>query len=176
MCWRAQKPRLSVEWSFAQTRELVCAMAFKMYPAFIVLFSVVLTLASSKSFGRSSAENGGRSALARSGSHRSFARSLNHHHGPNRGAFWPGGGSFVYEPSNGEPKIDVTRPISGDVHYTCTYDIPWDWVHRCPTFIKPSEPISAPVVIPHVPGCPTQTAKVLMGDGKEETISIVRCY
>ena len=24
--------------------------------------------------------------------------------------------------------VDVYRPM-----FTCTYDIPWDWVHRCPS-------------------------------------------
>jgi hypothetical protein len=37
---------------------------------------------------------------------------------------------------------EVERPIveapplkqSDDLRYTCVYDIPWDYVHRCPQF------------------------------------------
>ena len=176
MHWRARKPRLSVNWNAAQTYELVCAMAYKVYAAFIASLGVALTLASSESFGRSGAANAGRSASTHSTSHRSVARSLHHHHGRNTGAFWPAAGGFFYNPPNGEPELDITQPQSGDVHYTCTYDIPWDWAHRCPPFVSSSEPPSAPVVRPYVPGCPAQTVTVPMGDGKEQTVSIVRCY
>jgi hypothetical protein len=175
MRWRAQKPQRSVHWTAAQTYELVCAMAYKMYAAFIASLGVALTLASSESFGRSGAASGGKSALTHSTSHPSIARSQ-HHHGRNTGAFWSAAGGFFYNPPTGEPKVDVTQPQSGDVHYKCTYDIPWDWAHRCPPFVSPSEPSSAPVVRPYVSGCPAQTVTVPMGDGKEQTVSIVRCY
>ena len=176
MRWRAQKPRRSVHWTAVQTYEIVCPMAYKMYAAFIASLGVALTLASSESFGRSGAASDGRSASTHSISHRSVARSLHHHHGRNTGAFWPAAGGFFYNPPNGEPNVDITQPQSGDVHYTCTYDIPWDWAHRCPPFVSPSEPPSAPVVRAYVPSCPAQTVTVPMGDGKEQTVSIVRCY
>jgi hypothetical protein len=176
MHWWARKPQLSVNWNAAQTYELVCAMAYKVYAAFIASLGVALTLASSESFGRSGAANAGRSASTPSTSHRSVARSLHHHHGRNTGAFWPAAGGFFYNPPSAEPKVDISEPQSGDVHYTCTYDIPWDWAHRCPPFVSSSEPPSAPVVRAYVPGCPAQTVTVPLGDGKEQTVNIVRCY
>jgi hypothetical protein len=176
MHWRARKLQFSVNWNAAQIYELVCAMAYKMCAVFIASLGVALALASSGSFGRSGAANAGRSASTHSTSHRSVARSLLHHHGRNTGAFWPAAGGFFYNPPNGEQNVDITQPQLGDVHYTCTYDIPWDWAHRCPAIVGSSEPPSAPVVRPYVPGCPAQTVTVPMGDGKEQTVSIVRCY
>ena len=82
------------------------------------------------------------------------------------------GGRSGWTRSTIHPSVDVTKPISGDVHYTCTLDLPWDWVHRCPS---PSEPPSEPVVIPSVPGCPEQHVTVSRGDGKEQSVTIVRC-
>ena len=176
MHWRARKPRLSVSWATAQMYELVCAMAYKMYAVFIASLGVALTLASSGPFGRSGAANAGRPASTHSTSHRSVARSLRHHHGLNTGAFWPAAGGFFYNPPNGEPTVDFPQPQSGDVHYMCTYDIPWDWAHRCPPIVGSSEPPSAQVVRPYVPACPAQTVTVPTGDGKEQTVNIVRCY
>ena len=150
-------------------------MAYKMCAAFIVFLGMSLTPASSKSFGGSGPANGGRSASTHSTSHRSVARSRQRRHVRDGGAFWPGAGSYVYEPSNGEHNVDVTQPISGDAHYTCTHDIPWDWVHRCPPFVSHPKP-PAPVVMPHVAGCATQTVTAPMADAKDQTVSIVRCY
>jgi len=28
---------------------------------------------------------------------------------------------------------------SDDLRYTCVYDIPWDYVHRCPQFNTPRQ-------------------------------------
>src|SRR5271169_4348314 len=172
MRWRARKPPLSVSWTAAQTDELMCPMAYKMYAAFIASLGVALTLASSESFGRSGAANAGRSAATHSTSHRSVARSLHHYHGRNTGAFWPAAGGFFYNLPNGESKVDITQPQSGEIHHTCTDDIPWDWAHRCPPFVSSSEPPSTPAVRPYVPGCPAQTVTVPMGDGKEQTVNI----
>jgi hypothetical protein len=175
MRWRALKPRLSVHWIAAETGELVCPMAYKVYAAFIASLGVALTLASSESFGKSGAASGGRSASTHSKSHRSIARSQ-HHHSRNTGAFWSAAGGFFYNPPNSEPNVDITQPQSGNVHYTCTYDIPWDWAHRCPPLVSPSEPPSGQVGRPYVPGCPAQAVTVPTGDGKEQTVNIVRCY
>src|SRR5664280_784056 len=64
----------------------------------------------------------------------------------------------------------ASSAVSGYFHYTYTYDVPWDAVHRYPPVVSPSEP----VVRPYVPGCPAQTVTVPMGDGKEQTVTIVR--
>ena len=66
-------------------------------------------------------------------------RSMHHHH--NRGAaFFPATGGVFYGLPN-----DVGQPVaeapplktSDDLRYTCVYDIPWDYVHRCPQFNTP---------------------------------------
>lgn len=153
----------------------MCVMAYKMYVAFTASLGIALALASSESFGGSGTANDRRSASTHSISHPLIARSLKHHHGRNRRVFGSAGGGFFYNQPNGEPLLDVTQPQSGDLQYTCTYDIPWDWAHRCPPFAPPSEPASAPVVRQYAPGCPVQTITIPMGDGKERTVSIVRC-
>ena len=69
----------------------------------------------------------------------SFPRS--HHHHPRGGGFWPAGGGVLY----GLPSDTVEQPVvaapepkrSDDLRYTCVYDIPWDYVHRCPQFNTP---------------------------------------
>ena len=65
-----------------------------------------------------------------------------------------------------------TPSISGDFHHTYTYDVPWDAVHRYPPVVRPYEP----AVRAYVPGCPAQSVKIPLDDGKEQTINIVRCY
>jgi hypothetical protein len=148
-------------------------MCNKISAALIISCSVALTLASNETFGASLAAHGGKSASTHSTFHSSVARSRHHHGGRDTGAFWPAAGGYYYGPANGEPEVVVTEPKSDDVRYTCTLDIPWDWVHRCP---NPPEPPPAPVVImPSVPGCPAQRVTLPMGNGKEQTVTIVRC-
>jgi hypothetical protein len=148
-------------------------MTYKLYAAFIASLSVALTLASNNTFGASMATHGGRSASTHSTVHPSVARTRQHHRGRNAWDLWPAVGGFIYGAANGEPEVGVTEPTSGDVHYTCTLDIPADYVHRCPS---PPEPPPAPyVIMPYELGCPAQHVTVPMGDGKEQTVSIVRC-
>lgn len=55
--------------------------------------------------------------------------------------------------------------------YTCTLDIPWDWVHRCPP-LGPLQPPSVPVVIPYTPPCPAPTVTFSgVTDGSETSAS-----
>ena len=65
-----------------------------------------------------------------------------------------------------------TGPDAG--RYTCTLNIPWDWPHRCPP-LAPVRPSYPPVAVPYAPPCPAQTVRVPTGDGRERTVSIVRC-
>ncbi|MGH9695820.1 MAG: hypothetical protein ACRD5Z_16830, partial [Bryobacteraceae bacterium] len=74
-----------------------------------------------------------------------------------------------YAPPTNESMIDATRPMSGDMHYTYTYDVPWDWAHRFPPNVIPSER-------PYVPSCPAENVTVAGRDGKEQTVSVMRCY
>jgi hypothetical protein len=161
---RARKARLSALERCSVTNELVRAMTYRMYGAFIASLSVVaLMLGANETFAR-----GGFSST-HSFSHRSFAPSFRHHRRNNAEAFWPGVGDSVYGPSSGEPIAGATQPASGDIHYTQTYDVPWDWAHRYPPAVAPSDR-------PYVSSCPAETVTVPGRDGKEQTVSITRCY
>jgi hypothetical protein len=65
-------------------------------------------------------------------------RSMHHHH-HHRG--FPGvGGVFYGLPADVEQPVVESPPIikqSDDLRFTCVYDIPWDYVHRCPQFNTP---------------------------------------
>ena len=138
------------------------AMMYKMYTAFIMSLSVAFTFASNQAFGQSGAAHG--------------TRSPHHHNGRNIGTFFPAAGGFFWDfwgPSNGGLNVDVYRPTSDDIHFTCIYDVPWDWVHRCPPVVSPPELPPPPVV--RAPGCIPQAVTVGMSDGKDQTVTIVRC-
>lgn len=148
-------------------------MTYKLCAAFIASLSVALTFASNETFGGSAVGHSGSIASAHSTPGPPVTQSFQRYQGRNVGTFWPGvGGGFFYGAPSGEPKVGVTQPILGDLHYTYTYDVPWDAVHRYPQVVSPSEP----VVRPYVPGCPAQAVTVPMSDGKEQTVNIVRCY
>ena len=95
--------------------------------------------------------------------------SLRHHRRNNAQAFWPAVGGSFYEPSNGEPLADGAQPGSGDIHYTYTYDVPWDWAHRYPPAVMPSHR-------PYVPSCPSETVTVPGRHGEPQTVNVMRCY
>lgn len=134
------------------------------------LSGLVLLLAASETFaaGAGAAHRGGLVAhpAFRPGIGRSFG-----HRGRHVGAFWPGVGDWGYGSAPGEPGGDVAPPTSGDVHYTYTYDVPWDAVHRFPPNVIPS-------ARPYVPDCTAQTVTVPRREGAGQTanINIMRCY
>jgi hypothetical protein len=164
---RAPKARPSVRCSV--TNELVRAMTYRMYGAFIELLgAAALMLATNAASARSGAAHHGGFASAHSISHPSIAR-FRHHRRNNGEIVWPGVGDSFYGP-NGEPTVDLTQPIPGDIRNTQAYDIPWDWAHRYPPMVTPSDR-------PYVPSCPTQTVTVHgEHDSTEHTVSIRRCY
>jgi hypothetical protein len=146
-------------------------MTYRMCGAFIASLSVValMVAANETSAGSGAAHRGGFTST-HSISHPSVARSLRHQRRNNVGILWPAEGGFFYGPSNGEPIVDVAQPVSGDIHQAYTYDVPWDWAHRYPPAVTPSER-------PYVPSCPAETVTVPGGhDGQEHTVSIMRCY
>ena len=75
----------------------------------------------------------------------------------------------MHNPSTGEPIIDATQPPSGDVRYTYTYDVPWDWAHRYPPNVIPSDR-------PYVSSCPAETVVVPGRGGGEQSVTVMRCY
>ena len=88
-----------------------------------------------------------------------------HHNRFNNGFFWPGyGDAYGATAPMGEP---VTSPLAGpnEVHYTYTQDVPWDWAHRFPPNVTPSDR-------PYVPACGSESVDV--GGGK--TVNVFRCY
>jgi hypothetical protein len=103
---------------------------------------------------------------------RPFAPRLRHLRAGNNfgGFFWPGyGDTGSGYPSYGAPVEGLPQAMSSDVRYTYTYDAPWDWVHRLPPNVVPSNK-------PYVSSCPEETVKVPGRDGAERTVNIMRCY
>jgi hypothetical protein len=144
-------------------------MTHRMYGAFIASLSLVaLLLATNETFARSGAAPRGSFTSTHSNTHLSVARSLRHHRRNNVGTFWPTDTGF-YGPSNGEPAGDVAQPTPGDTHYTYTQDVPWDWAHRYPPAVTPSDR-------PYVSSCPTETVTLPGHGGKGQTVNVTRCY
>ena len=136
---RARKARLSVLGILFSNLRMVSAMAYR--TTFIASLGVVaLILAAGEAFADPGAARGAAVAPAVAPARPafpSFPRSMNHHHLRGPGAFWPAGGGVFY----GLPPDAVDEPVvapplkqSDDLRYTCVYDIPWDYVHRCPQF------------------------------------------
>ena len=103
---------------------------------FIASLSVVaLVLAASEAFADPAGARGAGIAPARP-AFPSFPRSHHHHH--RGGGFWAGGPGVFYglPPNAVDEPVVVAPPLktSDDLRYTCVYDIPWDYVHRCPQF------------------------------------------
>ena len=122
-------------------------MTYRM--TFIASLSVVaLVLGASETFADPGAARGaGIPGAARGGAgfaparpgFPAFPRALHPHH-RGIGGFWPGDGGVFYGLPNetGGPLVEAPPPkTSDDIRYTCVYDIPWDYVHRCPQFATP---------------------------------------
>ncbi len=86
----------------------------------------------------------------------------------NGGIFWPGYGDAygAYAPTDASV-APLKGPLSGpdEVHYTYTQDVPWDWAHRFPPNVTPSNR-------PYVPACGAEAVGV--GGGK--TVNVITCY
>ena len=141
-------------------------MTYKMYGALIgCLGAMALVFAPSETFAKA--------GQGHSISHPSFGHFFRHHHRRNNfgntfGDFWPGVGDYSFG-SYGEPVIGGGQPVSGEIRNTCTYDIPWDWAHRCPPAVNPSER-------PYTPSCPEETLTFPGYFGTDKTVNIIRCY
>jgi hypothetical protein len=89
------------------------------------------------------------------------------HHGRNNdGFFWPGYGDYGSD-AYGSAGTPITAPLAGpnEVVYTYKYDVPWDWAHRFPPNVAPSNR-------PYVSSCGAEAVDV--GGGK--TVNVFRCY
>jgi hypothetical protein len=143
-------------------------MTYRMYGTFIACLSLLaLMLPATEASARSGSTPRGAFASMRSSAHLPAAHG--HHRRNNVGAFWPVIGDFGYGPSIGEPIGGLAPPASNDVHYTYTYDVPWDWAHRFPPNVTPSDR-------PYVPSCSDEKVTVPGRYGDEQTLNITRCY
>ena len=140
-----------------------------MYGAFIASLGVVaLMLGANETLARSGAAPRAGVASGHPVFRPSVAHAFRHHRRNKVGTFWPGAGGFFYGP-NGEPITDAAQPVSGDIRYTYTYDVPWDWAHRYPPDVTPSDR-------PYVSSCPAESVTVPGRDGTQRSVNIVRCY
>jgi hypothetical protein len=145
-------------------------MAYRFYGALLASVSIVaLTFTATETFARSGAAPGVAVGAARGFARHSVVPSLRHRHRGNS-AFWPAVGGYYYEPPNGAAVPDLAQqPAAADARYTYTYDVPWDWAHRFPPAVTPSERA-------YVSQCPEQTVTVRGKGGDEQTVNIMRCY
>jgi hypothetical protein len=152
-------------------QRLVRDMTRKIYGALIAsLSAVALVLATNESFARTGTASRGFTP-AHSISHPAFAHSQRHFRRKNAGIFWPADSFYdsSYGSSDGAPLADGAQPPSGDVHYTTTYDVPWDWAHRFPPAVTPSERA-------YVPSCPTQVVTVPGRNGTAQNVNVTQCF
>ena len=144
-------------------------MAYRTYRAIIGPLSVaVLVFAANNTFAQ------GSHGIPRAGvapAHSGLrAPAVGHHRRSHPGAFWPATGGAFYGPSYGEPMAaEINQSIRGDIRYTYTQDVPWDWPHRFPPMVAPSDR-------PYVQSCPSETVTVPGRNGKDRTVNIMRCY
>jgi hypothetical protein len=139
-------------------------MSHRIYRALIAsVGAIVLVGSASEAIARPGAG-------ARAGVARPFV-AHRHHFRNFGGVFWPGYGDFGYAPSAyGEPVEGIPpQPTSSDVHYTQTYDVPWDWAHRFPPNVTPSDH-------PYVSSCPVETVTFHGRDGSDKSVNVMRCY
>jgi len=130
-------------------------MTNKMYAAVITSISAVaLICAAGEAF--AGAPHAGVTSHSHFRSHAPLARHFRHHRFNNNnneigGVFWPDSG--FYGAPIGGPGLDLSQPIPNDIRNTNAFDIPWDWAHRYPPIVTPSEK-------PYVTTCPTETVLV----------------
>jgi hypothetical protein len=145
---------------------MVGAMSFKKYSALIAsLSAVALMLVTGEASARAAGFRGGMTAPHMIG-HRPFVHAFRHR-GPFGPVVWPGdtGDSSTY----GQAPAEVTPPASNDAHYTYTYDVPWDWAHRLPPQVAPSDR-------PYVQSCSVEGVTVPGNSGEAHTVNVTRCY
>jgi len=152
-------------------------MTSKVSAAFLASLSLALAVSSHETFGQAGHGAGRASASTHAQSLRSLARSPDRHAGRRTGAFWPLAGRSYWGPWYGQPVADFAPQIPTDMNYNYTYkqDVPWDWAHRYPPSYYALPPAPPPPFYAPSPGCPAQTVTVPSADGREQTVSIVRC-
>ena len=99
------------------------------------LSAVALVLAAGEAFADPGVTRGAGVAPVRP-AFPTFPRSMHHHHHHHRGDV---GVFYGLPPDTVDEPVVVAPPLktSDDLRFTCVYDIPWDYVHRCPQFNTP---------------------------------------
>ena len=142
-------------------------MTSKMYAARIAsVGAIALVFAANESSARTGTASRAFTP-AHSISHPAFAHTLRHSRRRNAGFVWATD-SYGYGSPDGTPLADGTAPPSGDVHYTTTYDVPWDWAHRLPPNVTPGDRA-------YVPSCPTQVVTV-PGRNGSQNVNVTQCF
>ena len=97
--------------------------------------------------------------------HRSFAHGFRRH-GPFGPVVWPddAGTDGAYDQAPA-----VAPAGSNDVHFTYTYDVPWDWAHRLPPQVAPSDRA-------YVPSCSVEGVTVPGNNGEAHTVNVTSCH
>jgi hypothetical protein len=152
-------------------------MMSRSYGAFFAsLSAAALLLASSDSFARpgGAAPNAMVTAAPPAVARPPIAPGARFHGRGNRfnnpWVYWPGGGAFYNDGADySDPFANAGQPVTNDVRYTYTYDVPWDWAHRFPPNVVPSDR-------PYVSSCPTEQVTVPGRGGAEHTVNVTRCY
>jgi hypothetical protein len=152
------------------TNELVRTMKSRMYRTLIAaLGAAALIIVANESFAASRAMSRGGFTSSHLTSQRLGAHMFRHRRGPEAAFVWPGYDDSFYGPygAYAAPIVDGAPPVPGEVQYT--NGIPWDWAHRYPPIVMPSER-------PYVSSCPAETVTVPDGRGGEGQVNILRCY
>jgi len=141
-------------------------MLYRKYGTLVAsLGAIALVLATDEASARAAGARG--AAVSARPIGRPFATHGFRHHRGN--FFWPGVDGTYYG-ADGAPVTEVTPPASSDAHYnTYTYDVPWDWAHRYPPNVAPSDR-------PYVPGCSAEPVTVPGRYGGEHVVNVTRCY
>jgi hypothetical protein len=143
-------------------------MTYRKLGALVAVGAIAFVFATNETMARSGGAPGhGGIGVVRPVPHGPHGLHSFRHRGRNDGGlFWPGYADDAYG-AYGSTGAPITAPLAGsnDVHYTYTQDVPWDWAHRFPPNVTPSDR-------PYVPGCGAESVDV--GGGK--TVNVFRCY
>ena len=149
-------------------------MVYRTY--WLVLASVSATLASlsaTNALAQAQAGHPGamvsQASAARPVSRPIAARPFRQHPRNNVRGFWPLVGDTAYSAPDGQAVLAYPPQTSADVHYTYTYDVPWDWAHRYPPNVVPSDRA-------YVPSCSVDPVIVPGRNGQEHAVNVTRCY
>jgi hypothetical protein len=155
----------------SNNKELVRAMTYRKLGALVAVGAIAFAFATNEAVARSGGVAAAAAPHAGVGTVRPAPHAINgfRHRGRNvGGTFWPGYGDAygAYGPTDA-PVAPLKGPLSGpdEVRYTTIQEVPWDWAHRFPPNVAPSDR-------PYVPGCGSESVDV--GGGK--TVNVIRCY